>query len=199
MTPVLAPAPEPRNRPAVEFDGIFSALWPHVPELRGYLRRRLPPAEIDDVLQDIFVRLVRRGDSVVVEFPRRYLYQVAQATLIDRHRQQQSRCAPLHCELDEVRLPHDELSPDRFVMARDEVRAAQRLIDLLPERTRQILVAVRVEGASLKEAAAHQGISISAVEKHLSRALRALAELAPARSPQQPARPDRMTSSTPYA
>jgi RNA polymerase sigma factor (sigma-70 family) len=53
----------------------------------------------------------------------------------------------------------------------------------LPERTRQILLAVRIEGASLKEAAARHGISTSAVEKHLSRALRALSESVRAATP----------------
>lgn len=156
--------------------GLLAALWPHVPELRGYLRRRLPAWEIDDVLQDIFVRLVRHGDATIVEFPRRYLYQVARGILIDRHRQELSRCAPLHCELGGARLPHDELSPDRFVLARDEIRAARRVIGQLPERTQQILLSVRIEGVSLKEAAARHGISTSAVEKHLSRALRALSD-----------------------
>ncbi|MFN3514842.1 MAG: RNA polymerase sigma factor [Phenylobacterium sp.] len=162
---------------------VIAMLWPYMPELRGYLRKRLPPAEIDDVVQDILVRLVRRGDAGAVEFPRRYLYQVAQATLIDRHRQERSRCVPFHCELGEARLPHDELSPDRFVLARDEIRMAQEVLARLPERTRQILLAVRIEGASLKEAAARHGISTSAVEKHLSRALRALSESVRAAQP----------------
>lgn len=165
-----------RTAPAAMPD-ILTALWPHLPELRGYLRKRLPASEVDDVVQDIFVRLVRRGDTGAVEFPRRYLYQVAQATLIDRHRQERSRCVPMHCELSGANLPHDELSPDRILLARDDVRAAQAVLAGLPQRTREILIAVRLEGCSLKIAAARHGISTSAVEKHLSRALRALSGL----------------------
>lgn len=155
-------------------ESILALLWPYVGELRGYLRKRLPDAEADDVVQDVFMRLVRRGDGAHVLHPRRYIFQVAMATLIDRHRHAASRCSALHCELLDIELPPDELSPDRFLLARDEVRAARRVLAALPARTREILVAVRVEGESLKAVAMQQGISVSAVEKHLARALQAL-------------------------
>lgn len=150
-------------------------VWPHVGELQGYLRKRLPAEEVDDVVQDIFMRLVHRGEGQV-RHPRRYLFQVAVATLIDRHRYVMSRCGPLHCELLDVELPADELSPDRVLLARDDVQTARRVLKALPERTREILVAVRIEGESLKCVAGRYGISVSAVEKHLIRALRALRE-----------------------
>lgn len=122
------------------------------------------------------MRLVHRGEGALVQHPRRYIFQVATAALIDRHRYAKSRCSPLHCELLDAELPPDELSPDRFLSARDDVQAAQQVLRTLPERTRQILIAVRVEGESLKTVAAHHEISVSAVEKHLMRALRALRE-----------------------
>jgi len=152
----------------------LALLWPHVGELRGYLRKRLPAAEADDVVQDVFMRLVRRGDGARVLHPRRYIFQVALATLIDRHRHATSRCAALHCELLDVELPPDELSPDRFLLAREDVLAARRVLAALPVRTRDILLAVRVDGESLKAVATQHGISVSAVEKHLVRALQAL-------------------------
>ncbi|WP_293351536.1 sigma-70 family RNA polymerase sigma factor [Phenylobacterium sp.] len=155
-------------------NGVLTAVWPHVPQLRGYLRKRLPASEVDDLVQDIFVRLIHRVDGAEVQYPQRYLYQVATAALIDRHRHEKSRCGGLHCELLEAELPHDEVSPDRVLAARQGVQAAQRVLAALPERTRAILVAVRVDGASLKTVAAHQGITVSAVEKHLIRAIRAL-------------------------
>jgi RNA polymerase sigma factor (sigma-70 family) len=156
-------------------ESVLALVWPHVGELQGFLRKRLPLAEVDDVVQDVFMRLVHRGEGEV-RHPRRYLFQVAVATLIDRHRYTMSRCGPLHCELLDVELPADELSPDRFLLARDDVRAARQVLTALPERTREILIAVRVEGESLKSVAERHRISVSAVEKHLIRALRALRE-----------------------
>lgn len=173
MTALAATPASPAPRRG---ESLLTLVWPHVGELRGYLRRRLPASEVDDVVQDIFMRLVHRGEGRVVQHPRRYIFQVATATLIDRHRYAKSRCGPLHCELLDTELPPDELSPDRFLFARDDVQAAQRILRTLPERTREILIAVRVEGESLKVVAARHQISVSAVEKHLMRALRALRE-----------------------
>jgi RNA polymerase sigma-70 factor (ECF subfamily) len=166
------------------FDGCDGAalcerMLPLAPELRGYLRRRLAANEVDDVLQDVFLRLAQRGAGNV-DTPKRYLFQVARAVLIDRHRRDVSRCSADHCELTELNHPPDELSPLRILQAREEVRAARAVIAAMPARRREILVALRLEGASAKAVAARYGISTSAVEKHLTRALKALAACASA-------------------
>jgi len=147
--------------------------WAHVDELRGYLRRRIPADDVDDVIQDIFMRLVQRGGATV-DHPRRYLFKVALRTLIDRRRAARSRRAELHCELLDTDLPPDELSPERHLAAREDVKAARAVLAGLPPRTRDILVAIRIDGGTAKAVAAQHGISVSAVEKHLVRALRAL-------------------------
>lgn len=54
------------------------------------------------------------------------------------------------------------------------MRAARAALALLPQRTREIFLAVRLEGQSLKQVAASHGISTSAVEKHITRALNTL-------------------------
>lgn len=146
------------------------------PALRNYLRRRLAASEVEDMVQEVFLRLAQRSADSVVETPKRYLFQVAKTALIDRGRRDISRHAAGHCELTERHHPPDDLSPLRILQAREELRAARGVIAAMPERRRQILIALRLEGASAKAVAARHGISTSAVEKHLTRALRALAE-----------------------
>ena len=169
----------PQSRPDARGD-IVSEILPLLPELRGYLRRRVAASEVDDVIQDIFVRLARREAADVIETPKRYLFQVAKAALIDRHRRETSRCAAQHCELSDINHPADELSPLRVLQAREDMRVAREVIAAMPARRREILIALRLEGASLKAVAARYGISTSAVEKHLTRALQGLAERLPA-------------------
>lgn len=142
--------------------------------MRGYLAKRLEISEIDDVVQDVLLRIHARDGRWDVKFPKRYLYQVVNSTLVDLYRRNRTRCAQYHCELSPDTHPRDEISPIRILQAREDMRAANAALDLLPPRTREILVAVRVEGQSLKRVAEHYGISTSAVEKHISRALDAL-------------------------
>ncbi|MGN6596136.1 RNA polymerase sigma factor [Sphingopyxis terrae] len=153
---------------------LIEAFWPHVPLLRKFLSRRVPAADLDDVLQDVLLSIVRRADAAAVVHPKCYLFQAAQAALIDRHRRHTSRRRDCHCPLDEPDHPVDELSPLRILLARDEIRAVESTLSKLPERTQEILVAVRVEGSSLKSLASRYNISTSAIEKHVTKAAKAL-------------------------
>lgn len=154
---------------------LLERIWPLVPELRGFLLRRAPADEVEDIVQDILLRLCRRARCVRVEQPRSYLYQVANATIIDRHRREASRCAAFHCELSDAAHPVDELSPLRILLAREDVSAAEAVLGMLPERTREILIAMRLEDGSLKSLATRYAISTSAIERHVTRAMKILA------------------------
>lgn len=151
--------------------------WPHVPALRSYLRRRVPPADVEDVLQDIFLNIIRRSATKPVARPKGYLFQAAQAALVDRHRRQTTRRLSSHCELREADDPVDECSPLRILLAKDDIRAAEDILRGLPERTQEIIVAVRLEGTSLKSLARRYNISTSAIEKHVTKASKALASV----------------------
>lgn len=153
---------------------LFERIWPYVPELRGFLMRRVPDGEIEDLVQDILLRLCRRVQGEHVEHPRSYLYQVANAAIVDRHRREASRCSRFHCELSDAAHPLDELSPLRILLAREDVSATEAALGALPERTREIIIAMRLEGGSLKSLALRYAISTSAIEKHVTRAMKAL-------------------------
>jgi len=51
----------------------------------------------------------------------------------------------------------------------------QRVFDELPERTRTIFRRFRLDGEPQRQIAADLGISVSAIEKHLTRAYEAVA------------------------
>jgi len=168
-------APRERKRAADDRVGdLFDRIWPYLPELRRYLARRFPAVETEDLIQDILLRICRRADVGVVAYPKRYLFQVASAAIVDRHRWDTSRCAPLHCELTSAHHPIDEHSPLRILLAREHVGATEAALEALPDRTREIILAMRLEGWSLKSLASRYAISTGAVEKHVTRAVKAL-------------------------
>lgn len=155
----------------------LDVFWPHVPQLRRYLLRRVPPSDVEDVIQDVFLAIVRRADAATVSHPRRYLFRAADATLIDRHRRQTARRFSQHCDLNEAADPVDQRSPLRILLARDDVRAAENVLRQLPARTQEIIVAIRLEGMSLKSLARRYNVSTSAIEKHVTKASKALAQI----------------------
>lgn len=172
-----APLGETGTRGAARQDRLLDDFWPHVPALRNYLRRRVPPADVEDVLQDIFLNIIRRTVTAEVAHPKCYLFQAAQAALVDRHRRQTARRQTCHCELREAEDPVDDHSPLRILLAKDDIRAAEVVLRELPERTQEIIVAVRLEGMSLKSLASRYNISTSAIEKHVTKASKALSRV----------------------
>jgi|JI7StandDraft_1071085.scaffolds.fasta_scaffold14101_5 RNA polymerase sigma factor (sigma-70 family) len=158
----------------LDFENILNSILPHVPSLKRYLQTRVPADDVDDVVQDVLLRILRRTDLTAFDYPKCYLFQTAQATLIDRHRRQGTRKTKLHCELMDEMHPIDELHPLHILIARDEFRAVEGVLNKLPDRTREIIISVRVEGVSLKVLASKYDISTSAIEKHVTKALRAL-------------------------
>lgn len=145
--------------------------------LRFVLVRGCDPAEVEDLLQDLYVKLtsIRTGP---VSNPRAYLYQMANNLLHDqrrgRRRQQvrddhwtRSRSGP---DLEKDAEP----SPEERAIARDELERVNEAIALMPHRTAQILKLYRLDGMSQKAIAVSLDLSLSAVEKHLQRAYRKL-------------------------
>ena len=64
--------------------------------------------------------------------------------------------------------------PAAMSLAARNPAAVETTLSQLPERTQEILVAIRVEGSSLKSLANQYNISTSAIEKHVTKAAKAL-------------------------
>jgi RNA polymerase sigma-70 factor (ECF subfamily) len=63
---------------------------------------------------------------------------------------------------------------ERLLLARDEVRSLEAALAALGERTDAIFRRFRLDGLTQQEIARENAISLSAVEKHLQKAYRAL-------------------------
>jgi RNA polymerase sigma-70 factor (ECF subfamily) len=147
--------------------------------LRGELRRfavgrGVSQADVDDLLQDLFLR-VERAPTGPIRAPRAYLYQTLNNLIHLRRRTEMRRVARdgawIYHQAD---TPAD---PETVLLARDHLARIEDHLDSLPERTVQVLRQYRLDGMSQKAIASDLGISLSAVEKHLQRAYRALVEI----------------------
>lgn len=160
-----------------ELNELHHAMAPHVPMLRRWLARKLTRSEdVDDVVQDVWTRLCRVSDSNAIENPRAYLFRTAGTVVTDRFRRGRVRLSEDHEELTEFRHPVEEITPERVLQGKIEMERIVARIGTLPERTRDIFVLNRFEQLNNRQIAASMGISVSAVEKHMIRAMRVLLE-----------------------
>ena len=141
-------------------------------ELAQYFRRRgVEPQEIEDLVQQVFVRLAARGGLDALQNFDGYAQQTAASVLIDRSRRRAVRQHDAHVELDSERHGAADIGPEQIVADREALDVAMAALMALPERTRTIFVLRRLEGVRYRNIAERLGISVSAVEKHMARAI----------------------------
>jgi RNA polymerase sigma factor (sigma-70 family) len=143
--------------------------------LTGFFRRRVQDGDdVEDLVQDVFARIVARDSTAPVGNLGGYVLRTAISVLADRARRRNSRKAHLHVVLDTDRHGDDALDPERILSGRQDLHAATAALLSLPERTRTVFVLRRLEGWRLGDIARQLGISVSAVEKHMLKAVQHL-------------------------
>lgn len=141
----------------------------YAPALRSYFRKRCNPADVDDLVQEVMLRMHSRRADSEIENIGGYIFTVAAHVLIAR-RQRHATTEYSSDFADGV----DMITPERIVLGRREVDRIVQAIQSLPPRTRDIFVAHRFEEMTYAAIARQFGISVSAVEKHIMNALREL-------------------------
>lgn len=162
--------------------GLQSILVSHRAALARYLRARIRcDGDVEDILQDLWLKTSSLETGPVAE-PLAYLYRMAENLVRDRARSSVRRhmreAEWTTGEIDGTVDAAVDSQPtaERILLARDHLNRVDARIDALPDRASQIFRLVRIEGTPQKEVAATLGISLSAVEKHLQRAYRAVIE-----------------------
>lgn len=148
------------------------------PGLRRYFRRRADDADVDDLVQEVFLRLQSAQLSVPIDNVERYLFTAARNALISRHRRQKARRTLLHDELEDGIEIAEQRSPERIVIGQQEYRRVLEAIQKLPPRAREAFQYHRFENLTYQAIAQRMGISKEAVKELMHRALvRIVAEM----------------------
>lgn len=146
--------------------------------LMQYLRRNWRDrSDLEDIRQEVYVRVYRSARSQVPRSAKNFLFMTARNHLIDLARQANVVPIDAVADLDSVAAEPDSLSPDRTLVARQELHRLQNALDKLPPRHREAVVLARIEGLSGKEIAVRMGITEGAVSQHLKLGLHALSDL----------------------
>jgi RNA polymerase sigma factor (sigma-70 family) len=144
----------------------------HFDELSRFLSRRVStPDSAAELTQDVFVRLAEKGEGIdSIRHPRGYLYRSAKNMAVDAWRVAEEQ-ATVVFEDDAVLDAVD--SPETILQHRETLAVLLEAIENLPPRCREVFLLHRFEEMSYPAIAERLGISVSAVEKQMMRAMKA--------------------------
>jgi len=171
MPPMTAPPPIQQS--TGEQDVIVSAQQ-YRPRLVRYFKNHLnTPDDAEDLAQETLVRMMRDPQASRVNNLEAYLMTIAGNLLRDRFRRDRTRQVSQHVPLDETAegWPTETVSGERVYQDRERLRTFVRHLDELSPRCQQVFLLNRYEGLTYSAIAGQLGISVSAVEKQMMRAL----------------------------
>jgi RNA polymerase sigma-70 factor (ECF subfamily) len=171
-----------REKSLADFGKDETSQWENVMRrynkaLRGYFASRVRnPADIDDLVQEVFVQLLRRGSDRPIEHVRHYLFRVASSVLCDQGRRMKSRRDDAHDSYDEeLHGRANDITPTRIIIGEQALACVAAALRELPQRTQDVFFLRGIRQRKHEEVARMLGISQRVVHKHMSRALKHLA------------------------
>jgi RNA polymerase sigma-70 factor (ECF subfamily) len=139
--------------------------------VRHWLSRRasVPAAELDDLAQEVFLRLLRYSEKTAVENPLGYLLRIA-GNVASEWRER-ARVAKPHQQswLDDLLIEPDA-EPENSACQEGTNECVQAAVDRLPKRQRDVLLLRVNEGLTYKQIAERLGLTQRSVLRDLTRA-----------------------------
>jgi RNA polymerase sigma factor (sigma-70 family) len=157
---------------------VTSNFLPFEAELRLMLRRVCAsPAEVDDVIQETYYKVLQMASMDHVREPRGFLVRISKNIVIDRMRRDAIVSIEAMANLEALEIADSAPSPERVALARAELRWVIGLIANLPDRCKEVFRARRIYGLSQSETAETLGITEGIVEKETMRGMTLISDM----------------------
>ena len=142
--------------------------------LLRFIRRRVPdPLDAEDVLQDVFQRLVEANRLLMpIDHVTAWLFRVARNRITDLFRSR----APKAEDIDTVAdlLPSPDAGPDALFARGAAIDTIAEALAELPREQREVFVAHEIDGRSFKEIARDTGVNLNTLLSRKRYAVRQL-------------------------
>ncbi len=150
---------------------------PHEAALRFHLRRVTSSlADVDDVVQDSYLRLFKARRSGEIRTPKAMLFTIARNAARDLFRRKQVADPIPITENQPLAVLSDEPSVAEAVCRQQELALLEEAMRSLPSRCREVLMLRKIHQLSQREIASRLGISENTVESLVGKGSRRCAD-----------------------
>jgi RNA polymerase sigma factor (sigma-70 family) len=147
------------------------------PLLRFFVSRLPNSANAPDLVQEVYMRIVRLDRPDLIRSPEAYLFTIA-SNIAHEHTLKNSRHPP-HIALDDI--PPDDVpvdgaafgcvDPEAIAVRRDRVQRLKSVLSELSPKARATLIWHRRDGHTYNEIGERLGVSRNMVKKYLAQAI----------------------------
>jgi RNA polymerase sigma-70 factor (ECF subfamily) len=153
-------------------------VFPHEPSIRQWLKRRSALGlDVDDVIHDMYAKLITLPTVSQIENPKSYAFRIAYSIVVDHVRR--TKVVPmigLTFE-NQATIASDEVNIEDRLAHRGTLQDVTGVLDQLPPLCRQAFLLRRVDGLSQRETAQKLGLSEKTIEKYMTRSVRLIMDV----------------------
>ncbi|TAJ92308.1 MAG: RNA polymerase sigma factor [Gammaproteobacteria bacterium] len=140
--------------------------------LRRFLMRFfVRPQDIEDAVQETFLRAYESEQKQTIRAPKAFLYKVAENLALSEISRKAHQLMDYVGDFSEMEVLDDKPSLIEDLMQQERLANISAAIATLPPQCRRVMVMRKVFGFSHKEIAVRLEISVKTVENHLNRGL----------------------------
>lgn len=153
----------------LEQAGLLSTFLGARPMLINMLQRIVPKADIDDIVQETFIRAHEAQVDKRIDHPKAYIYKTAKNLALNFIAKKEHRLTSKLEDYVEPDVYLEDLSKFNDVEAKEKFRLFCAAVRALPPQCRRAFILKRVFGFSIRDIAMKLDISESTTEKHIAK------------------------------
>ncbi len=149
-----------------------SSLFDHYrPKLASFISRIVKPQDIDDIVQETFVKSIEAELKQNIDYPRTFMLKTAKNLALNHVKRWDNKYKDSLEDFSESVVDLKSSTLEAEFESRERFLLFCRAVDQLPSQCRKTFVLKKVYGFSQKEVAAYLKISESTVEKHVAKGM----------------------------
>jgi RNA polymerase sigma-70 factor (ECF subfamily) len=153
-------------------DWFLDQVFQHRAALHRYLGKLTSGAEdIEDLVQETYVRMYALPDFHLVESPKALLFRIAHNLAVERARRHKAQATDTVGDLETLSVFSKEAPPEEQTDARRRFESFCVAVERLPPVCRRAFVLRKVHKLSHAEISEVLGVSESTIEKHVAKGL----------------------------
>ena len=138
--------------------------------VRSIMKMSVEQQDVDDILQETFVRVLNSDIKQQISSPKGYLFVVSRNLVLKKLIQQSKE---IHTELDDALIEDDvDNTVEKELYQKLKFERFSKVLSSLPEKNRRAILLRKLYCLSHKEIAKKMNVSVSSVEKYIVKGLK---------------------------